>query len=199
MFYVAVAGKRPGQQHGAAPCGERGVTSSAAMFRPGRILQIGGNSNGAMIVDINGLSTPLTALSANMSSQRQWVNATILADGRVVATGGSEVPNELVGVNNSAEVWNPATALAGRPERCQCAPLSQQRLLLPDGSVLVSGGGAAGRQLTSTPRLLPSYLYDASGAFAARPTIKTWPATLDVGTRFTLKTGGSGTIKRVTW
>jgi hypothetical protein len=115
MYYVDVTGTGSVTRTGQLPSANVG-NASAAMFRPGRILQIGGNSNGALIVDINGLSTPLTALTANMSTQRQWVNATILADGRVVGTGGSEVDNELIGVNNSAEVWDPATGtwLVGR-------------------------------------------------------------------------------------
>jgi hypothetical protein len=44
-----------------------------------------------------------------MSTQRQWVSATVLPDGRVLGTGGSAVENQLTGVNNVAEIWNPAT------------------------------------------------------------------------------------------
>ena len=36
-----------------------------------------------------------------MSTQRRWVSATVLPDGKVLATGGSEVENQLTGVNNS--------------------------------------------------------------------------------------------------
>src|SRR4030095_10781329 len=144
MYYVDVTGNGSVTSMGELPSANVGNTS-AAMFRPGRILQIGGNSNGAIIVDINGLSTPLTALSANMSTQRQWVNATIMADGRVVGTSGSQVDNQLVGVNNSAEVWNPATGtwLVGRGG-VHARLYHGNALLLPDGSVLVSGGGAPG-------------------------------------------------------
>ena len=88
--------------------GPIGRDSSAAMFRPGRILQFGGASNGARIIDITGGSPNVTATQA-LSSKRRWVTATILADGTVLATGGSEVKNELTGVNNHAEIWNPNT------------------------------------------------------------------------------------------
>src|SRR5262249_22503784 len=72
-------------------------------------------------------------------------------------------------------------------------------LLLPDASVLVSGGGAPGPLTNLNAEIYyPSYLYDGSGNFAARPTITTWPSTLDVGTHFSLTTGRAGTIKRVT-
>ncbi len=42
------------------------------MFRPGKILQMGGNSNGAIVIDING-ATPVVTPTQPMSSQRQWV------------------------------------------------------------------------------------------------------------------------------
>ena len=57
-----------------------GVSGSAAMFRPGRILHIGGNSNGAQVIDITGGGTPAITPTQSVSSQRQWVNATILAE-----------------------------------------------------------------------------------------------------------------------
>ena len=60
------------------------------MFAPGRILQFGGNSNGAIVIDINGAS-PIVTPTQSMSSQRRLVNGTILADGKVLATGGSQV------------------------------------------------------------------------------------------------------------
>ncbi len=59
-----------------------GWYSSTAMYRPGRILQIGGNSNGAYTIDITG-TTPVVAQTQTMSSTRAWVNATVLADGKV--------------------------------------------------------------------------------------------------------------------
>ena len=42
-----------------------------------------------------------------MATQRQWVSGTVLADGRVLATGGSTVDNQMTGVNNTAAVWDP--------------------------------------------------------------------------------------------
>ncbi len=76
------------------------------MYRPGKIVQFGGNSNRTITIDINGAS-PVVTSSEDMASQRQWVTGTVLADGRVLATGGSTVDNQLTGVNNSAEVWDP--------------------------------------------------------------------------------------------
>jgi len=89
----------------------RASDASAAMFRPGRILQFGGNSNGAIVIDITS-GTPVITPTQSMSTQRRLVNAAVLPDGKVLATGGSQVNNELTGVNNSAEIcpsprWRP--------------------------------------------------------------------------------------------
>jgi hypothetical protein len=92
-------------QFGAATAGS---DSSAAMFAPGRILQFGGNSSGAIVIDING-AAPVVSNTASMAMQRRLGTATILADGKVLATGGSSVWNELTNVVYDAEIWNPAT------------------------------------------------------------------------------------------
>ena len=108
MYYVNAAGTGALSAAGQLPSANAGWTSGAAMFRPGRILQIGGNSNGSAVIDING-PQPVVTISQSMSTQRRWVSATVIADGKVVATGGSTVENQLQGVNNNAEIWNPAT------------------------------------------------------------------------------------------
>ena len=119
-----------------------GWYSSAAMYRPGQILQIGGTSNGAYTIDITGTS-PVVAQTQTMSSTRAWVNATVLADGKVVATSGSAVPGSATGYNNIAETWDPTTGQWHRGAVAQKMRLYHSNAsLLPDGSVLVSGGGA---------------------------------------------------------
>ena len=53
-----------------------------------------------------------------MATQRQWVIATVIADGRVVATGGSAVDNQLTGVNNTRRDLEPGHGhLDARPGR----------------------------------------------------------------------------------
>ena len=93
--------------HRALNCPVSGWMSSPVMFQPGRILQFGGISTAAMVIDING-AAPVITSTQPLSTARQWVSATVLADGRVLATGGSEVDNELTGVN-VAEIWILAT------------------------------------------------------------------------------------------
>jgi hypothetical protein len=198
MYYVVTGGKGSLSSAGTFLASYAGTTSSAAMFRPGKILQFGGNSSGAHVIDITALKPKVTA-TASMSSQRQWVTATILADGQVLATGGSSAENQLVHVNNSAELWNPATgnwtvgASGAKPRLYHSTAL-----LLPDASVLVGGGGAPGPVTNLNAEIYyPPYLYTSSGGWAPRPKITFAPDTLNLGENFSVGVS-SGTISRVT-
>ena len=80
-----------------------------------------------VVIDITG-GAPVVTTTQSMSSQRRLVNATILADGKVLATGGSAVWNELTDVNNSAEIWNPSTGTwTRRRQRRPRAPVPLDR------------------------------------------------------------------------
>jgi YVTN family beta-propeller protein len=184
-----------------------GWYSSTAMYRPGRILQIGGNSNGAYTIDITG-SSPIVAQTQTMSSTRAWVNATVLADGKVVATSGSAVAGESTGYNNIAEIWNPATGQWLQGAVAQKMRLYHSNaLLLPDGSVLVSGGGATSPTATTDPNknnlnaevYYPPYLFTASGTRAPRPAVANVPTWIDIGKTFGLDVTANATnVSRIT-
>ncbi len=175
-----------------------GSDASAAMFRPGQILQFGGNSNGAVVIDIRGASPTVTATSS-MSKQRRLGTATVLADGKVLATGGSRTWNEVDNVSYDAEIWNPTTGTWTLGATYQKMRLyHSMAILLPDATVLVGGGGAPGPQLNLNAELFfPPYLFTASGTLAARPNITSAPTVLDIGKTFTVNTTGLGAGSRV--
>ena len=52
MYYVNPTGTGTITNVGQFASNYRASDASAAMFRPGRILQFGGNSNGALVIDI---------------------------------------------------------------------------------------------------------------------------------------------------
>jgi hypothetical protein len=128
-----------------------------------------------------------------------WVNATLLADGTVLATGGSEVANELIGVNYNAEIWNPSTGrwtVGAAEDRARL--YHSTALLLPDASVLVAGGGAEGPQTNTNVEIYyPPYLYQASGNLAVRPAIASAPSFIDIGGSFQIEMADGGTVGRV--
>ncbi len=143
---------------------------------------------------------PTVTPTQSMSSQRRLVTATLLADGKVLATGGSQVWNELTGVNNIAEIWNPATGTWTRGHEGALARLYHSTaLLLPDATVLVAGGGAPGPLNNLNAEIYyPPYLFTAAGTLAPRPAIATAPPFVEIGKTFRVDLAASTTVSRVT-
>lgn len=185
MYFIDTAGPGLKSPAGRLPPEVTGQTSSAAMYLPGRILQVGGNSNRAVTIDIRG-TQPVITNTQSLTTQRHWVSATVLADGRVLATGGSAEPNALNDVNTSAELWNPSTGewtvgASGQQPRL----FNSTALLLPDATVLVAGGGAPGPVMNLNAEIYyPPYLFDATGALASRPAIFAAPDVVRHGDNF---------------
>ncbi|MEP7244402.1 MAG: galactose oxidase-like domain-containing protein, partial [Gammaproteobacteria bacterium] len=199
MYYLNPAGTGAITNVGQFASAYRASDASAAMFRPGRILQFGGNSNGAIVIDITS-GTPVVTPTQSMSSQRRLATGALLPDGRVLVTGGSAVNNQLTGVNNSAEIWNPTTGTWTRGPDGQLARLYHSiSLLLPDARVLVGGGGAPGPlNNTNVEVYNPPYLYDANGARAVQPRITAAPSEINIGGTFTADFIDAASISRVT-
>jgi YVTN family beta-propeller protein len=148
-----------------------GPTSAAVMFAPGRILQIGGNgyydghatpsSALATVVDISGV-TPTVAETAPMSFARQWPSATVLPDGRVVVTGGTRFGNNGgTDAVYAAELWDPSTgAWTVGASAAQIRVYHSAAILMPNGAVLSTGGGAPGPVNNLNAELYyPPYLF----------------------------------------
>jgi YVTN family beta-propeller protein len=150
-----------------------GPTSTAVMYAPGRILQVGGNgyydghgtpgSALATTVDIRG-ATPVLAETAPMSAARQWANAIVLPDGRVAVTGGTRYGNNGgADAVYEAELWDPAlgTWVVGA-RAAQIRVYHSAALLLPNGTVLSTGGGAPGPVNNLNAEIYyPPYLFRA--------------------------------------
>jgi YVTN family beta-propeller protein len=199
MYSIDPAGTGTITLLGTLPAPIGGETASAAMFRPGRILQFGGMSNSALVIDING-AAPVVTSTQSMSTQRSWVNATVLADGKVLATGGSQVTNQFVGVNNTAEIWDPQTGQWTVGSAGAVARLYHSTaLLLPDASVLISGGGAPGPLVNTNAEIYyPPYFFAANGQRAPRPTILSAPTSLSIGETFNVEVGNTTAVSRIT-
>ena len=184
---------------------------SYATYGTGKILVVGGGKSerSTRRIDLNG-AAPVVSVNTDMKYGRRQQNLTILADGQVLVTGGNSDGEPLIhkeaGVLPS-EIWNPATA-----QWKTVASLSITRqyhsvaLLLPDGRVMVGGGGyccdtaAAPRRSgdsINSPNVeifSPPYLFDAQGNFAQRPNIASAPLQINYAQSFsvTLDTLGAG-------
>ncbi len=172
----------------------------AAMYQPGKILSVRDAAQ-AVVVDINGAS-PVVTPAAPLSADRQFGNATILADGKVWVNGGSTTGNDLVGAVYDSETWNPATGAWTQGAIATKARLYHSiSMLMPDGSVLTGGGGAPGPVTQLNAEIyFPPYLYktDGSGLPATRPGIVTAPTAATWGATIPVAMNNQNTVARMT-
>ena len=186
-YYVNTAGTGSVQIVNQWDVNRFGETGTAVMYRPGQILQIAGYGKGVSLIDVRGTVPTMTVL-ADLPIRRQDSNATVLPNGKVLVTGGSELYNERVNTSNQASTWDPVTRAW-----TQGAVATMDRLyhsigmLMTDGTVLVGGGGAWGPlNNLNVEFYYPQYLFNADGTLATRPTINTAATNTAVGQTFTM-------------
>jgi galactose oxidase len=186
----------------------------SVMYGAGKVVHIGGgNEEGtnvptaaAEVIDLCA-NPPAWRAVASMHFPRRQHNATILADGSVLVTGGTSGPgfNDLTPGKpvRVAELWDPVTekwtVLAAEDvDRCYHGTA----VLLPDATVLSAGGGEF--TVGSEPNdpldshrnaqiFHPPYLFHG-----ARPKIGSAPEEIAYGETFTLEVSGPD-IGKVTW
>ena len=179
--------------------GGRGY-GSAVMYEAGKIMYVGGNSsptNTAEIIDLN-QANPQWQYTGSLTYARWNLNATVLPTGDVLVTGGvsGDRSNAALKVN-ATELWNPTsgtwTLLASS------APLLRgyhsTTLLLPDGRLIHSGGGAGGGTIDNLNYEIfsPPYLFKG-----ARPTVTGGvPGTAGYGQRLLVGTPDFASITKV--
>jgi len=147
---------------------------SAAMYLPGKILFAGGAdppTRTAEVIDLNA-GTPAWRSVQQMAFARRQLNLTILADGKLLATGGSANAgfSTAPGVRQ-AEMWNPATETwTTMASQTRDRLYHSIALLLPDARVLTAGSSSNAEVFS------PPYLFKG-----ARPTTSTGPTTVNYG------------------
>ena len=176
------------------------------MYRPGKILKSGTWSdpefpgravtNRAAAIDMTAAS-PAWREVAPMNYRRSYHTLTVLADGKVLATGGQTTTDgvdETTGVLGT-EIWDPDTDV-WTPTASHRRPrlYHSTALLLPDARVLLAGGGAFGnaKNEKSAEIYSPPYLFKG-----ARPTITTAPTALSYGQSFNVGTPDAARIRSV--
>jgi galactose oxidase len=175
------------------------MNGNAVMYDVGKILKTGGAPayedtdalSSAYVIDLNSTTTRKLA---PMNYARSMHNSVVLPNGQVVIAGGQTYV-KLFSDDRSvlmAELWDPKTE-----SFTKLSPMQIPRnyhsvgLLLPDGRVMVGGGGLCGDCGTNHPNveiLTPPYLLNADGSAAARPTITSAPTTGRYGESITVVT-----------
>jgi galactose oxidase len=205
---------------------------SAVMYDVGKILYVGGGgmknwgggdwpdfksdkpTETAEIINLNDAS-PTWQSTGSMAFARRHMNATILPDGQVLATGGTRGGGTSILVNidpslavHEAELWNPGTGqwtTLSANDRNHMRLYHSVAMLLPDGTVLT---GSSGDAMTVAPNgslipvppernheiFSPPYLFKGS-----RPKITAAPATVSYGQTFSVATPNAGQVTAVRW
>lgn len=196
-------------------------SGSAVLYDTDRVLIAGGGSalptNTAETIDLSAGKSASWQPTDSMEFPRKHHNLTLLADGSVLAVGGTQGP----GFNSSCggdvvykpEIWKPSDVNPSDGTWTTMAPMSYRRqyhstaVLLIDGSVLV--GGTTEQASTApicrgfdnvyqTEIFSPPYLFNADGSRAARPILSYAPTAVTYGQQFFVGAPGSLGIARVT-
>jgi hypothetical protein len=186
----------------------------SVMYDAGKVIYIGGSNDGATdvptaaarVIDLCA-NPPAWCEIAGMHFPRRQHNATILADGSVLVTGGTSGPgfNDLSPGKpvHAAELWDPGTKewkklAAEDVDRCYHG----SAVLLPDATVLSAGGGefAVGGEPNDPQHshrnaqiFHPPYLFHGP-----RPEISAAPEEITYGETFSLQILGPD-VGKVTW
>jgi hypothetical protein len=170
-------------------------------YRP-RVMIMGGSSPATATTEIIDLSaaTPAWQSGPSMSRARIQMSATILPNGKVLATGGSVNDEDAATASLAADLYDPATnAFTSAGANVFPRLYHSASLLLPDATVLLIGGNPQrGNYERRLEIYSPAYLFDGTGGPAFRPTITGVPsASIAYGSSFQVQTPDAATISSV--
>jgi hypothetical protein len=110
--------------------------------------------------------------TGSMTARRFFHTATLLADGRVLIAGGAVIDAGVSPLSmkslSSAELYDPRTGAFTATGNMTTPRDGHSATLLPDGKVLIAGGGIANSPSLADPTLASAELYDPdTGTFSA--------------------------------
>jgi hypothetical protein len=183
------------------------LNGSSIQYLPGKILYSGGASSvintepaqaTTAVLDTNA-ATPTWTQTAPMLYPRVYHTLTMLANGQVLAVGGESTSDQSVVTTGvlPTEIWDPTSETWSA-----AAPIATARnyhstaVLMPDGRVLVAGGGhyngLNNPGQDSAQIYSPSYLFNG-----ARPTITSAPSSATYGSTISVSTPDAASITGV--
>jgi galactose oxidase-like protein len=177
---------------------------SAVMYRPGKVMIVGGSdppdgapTNTAEIIDLNQAS-PSWQYTDRMNFARRQLNATLLPDGTVLVTGGTSAAgfSNPAGAVHAAEQWDPNSGSWRVMASNQVNRVYHSTtILLADGRLLHAGSGDG----PGLPRELNAELFSPPYLFRGpRPAIQSAPDVVSYGQEFMLATDDAGEVVRAT-
>ena len=175
----------------------------AVQYDDNKIMTAGGASGAgptatAEVIDLSA-TAPQWRWTNPMAFARRHANATLLPDGTVLVTGGSNSAdfNNAAGAILAAELWDPVTErwttmASGASPRIY----HSTAVLLPDGRVLWTGGGSPppknGKSNNNAEIFSPPYLFKGP-----RPNVTGAPAAASLGSTFDVSCADASSIGAV--
>jgi chitodextrinase len=173
---------------------------TAAMYRPGKILKIGTSVDPdtsvrpsfatAYVLDMT-QSAPDWRQVASMAFPRTYATLVLLPDGNVFVAGGGKTTaaTDLSGAILQGEIWSSSTETWTTVASMSTPRLYHSTaLLMPDGRVLVAGGGRFDTNPAPTDQLSAEYYLPPYFFKGPRPTIASTLSTLHFNQAFLLQT-----------
>lgn len=159
-----------------------------------KVMIMGGGSpsiRDAHVIDTSAPS-PAYVAAPSMLRPRVHVNAVILPDRTVVATGGSAIAENALVASTEAEIYDPAANTWTTGARARVPRLYHSvALLMPDGRVLTSGSNPSRRNDEKRIEIYhPPYLFRGP-----RPCIEQAPEKVTLGRSFTVHLSNAAGIK----
>src|SRR2546426_6096373 len=151
------------------------------------------------VIDLS-LSNPTWVNGPSMIQPRIEMNATILPNGKVLTSGGSQIDEDGTTASMKAELYDPAAGTTGAFTSAGSNTFPRlyhsNTILLPDATVLMTGSNP--HQGTYDPHLeiySPPYLFNSNGTLATRPTITAvTPGVLGYNSAFQIQTSDAANI-----
>jgi hypothetical protein len=166
-----------------------------------RVMIFGGASPATStteIIDL-GASTPIWQSGRNMTQPRIEMNATILPNGKVLATGGSLNDEDTTTASLNADLYDPTSnSFSSAGANAYARLYHSVALLLPDATVWLAGGNPKQGSYEHHMEIYqPAYLFNPDGSAATRPTITSAPGSLFYDTSFTVQTPDAASVSSV--
>jgi sugar lactone lactonase YvrE len=177
---------------------DQGATVLLPPVQTQKIMVMGGGNpsiNAVHIIDTDA-ATPAYVAAPSMLRRRIHVNAVILPDRSVVATGGSGEAENALTASTEAEIYDPATNTWTTGARARVARLYHSiAVLLPDARVLTAGSNPSRRNDEMRLEIYhPPYLFRGP-----RPCIEQAPKRVTLGASFSVHVPNAADIKWISF
>jgi hypothetical protein len=124
---------------------------TATLLADGKVLIVGGlasqSSNPTASAELYDPATGLFSPTGMMATPRRGHTATLLADGRVLITGGVSIINGQSGATSTAEIYDSGAGSFSLTSPMGTTRSEHTATQLPNGMVLVTGGGSPTAEL----------------------------------------------------